>query len=112
MGEDTVFSLFASSHLDRGGRGYPHSANKGVWGGSQVHDGEPPSQVRTGGAPPSQVRGGWYSHLRSEWGGYPIPGQDGGTPSQVRMGYLPPHQQNGGTQVRTEGGGVIPKETA
>ena len=82
MGEDTVFSLFVSPHLDVGGGGTP-------------------SQVQVGGVPhPGNCGGG--THPRTRWGvphypiqlmGDPIPGPGGGTPVQVQVGV--PHSRSG-----------------
>ena len=73
MGEGTVFSLFVSSHLDGGGRGYPIPG------------------LDRGGLPHPRSGPGGVPHPRSGLGEYLIPGLDWGgvTPSQVWTGGVP-----------------------
>ena len=72
MGEGTVFSLFVSPHLDRGG-GVPRSCLDGGGGGY-------PSQVWMvgGGVPWSGLDGGGVPQPGLDGGGVPRPGLDGG----------------------------------
>ena len=110
MGEGTVFSLFVSPHLDRGGGYSIPGVNRGVCP-SKIMIGEIPHptsrwwvpypadggegttfQVLIGGYPILMMGG--YPHLRS---GLAVPPTktEWGTPIQDWMGYCPPppHQE-------------------
>ena len=100
MGEGTVFSLFVSPHLDRGGGGYPSQ----VWmvGGTSVRSGWWGSTLARsgwwGGVPQPGLEGGGYPSQVWMVGGTPQPGLDsGGYPGQVLMvGGVPQPGLDGG----------------
>ena len=91
MGEDNIFSLCLSSHLDGGTPcqvwigGYPST---GLYGGgtpSQIQMGGPHLRSRQGVYPIQDPAGGTSSH--------PIPGLDGGYHILLTGGY--PHSRSG-----------------
>ena len=93
MGEDTVFSLFVSPHLDGGGgtpicqwEEYPLTRSGWGWG-------YPFPGLDGDGGTPSQVWMGGYPFPGLDGGGYPFPGQEGGLPIltwDLNGGGVPP----------------------